>query len=77
MKVEISIKSEQLDVKDLHALLQAIRTCEVSTFPQKLIRIAVVAPQMSSRAMEMLLKGIDPPYDIGPIVISLDNKEGK
>lgn len=75
MKVTISIKSEQLNVEDLHALLQAIRTCEVSTFPQKLIGISVIAPDMSSRAMEMLLKSIDPPYEIGPVVIPFNSEE--
>lgn len=71
MKSNITIKSEQLNPEDLHALLQAVRTCETSHFPEKLIGISVTVPEMSTRAMEMLLKSINPPYDLGPVVINV------
>jgi len=72
MKITISIKSDQLDAEALRVLLQAIRTCEMSHFPTKLINISIVAPEMSTEEMKTLLTGIEPPYDVGPIVLELD-----
>lgn len=71
MKSSITIKSEQLNPEDLHDLLQAIRSCEMSSFPEKLISISMTVPEMSTKAMEMLLKSIEPPYDMGPVVIKM------
>lgn len=74
MKTDIRIKSEQLTKEALHALLQAIRSCEVSTFPEKPISISIIAPELTVKETTNLLTSIDPPYDFGPIIISPESE---
>ena len=66
MKVEISLTSDQLDKEDIQALLQAIRACEMATFPKKEISIKVEAPDLSMGDMGEILRSIKPPYGHGP-----------
>ena len=68
MKVNMSIKTDQLDKEDIRALLQAIRNCEMSTFPEKEIYVSVEAPDMTSEDMTDILMSINPPYDYGPVI---------
>ena len=75
VKVNMSIKSLDLDKEDLRALLQAIRDCEMSTFPEKKIYVSVEAPDMSSADMTDVLKSIKPPYDYGPVIYKYKGKE--
>lgn len=70
MRTNTSIKSEELNKEDLRALLQAIRDCEMATFPQKHIYVAVEVPDMTSEDMTELLSSIKPPYGHGPVVFS-------
>lgn len=66
MKVKVSLTSDQLDKEDLRALLQAIRACEMATFPDKEISIMVEAPDLSMDEMGEILRSIKPPYKRGP-----------
>lgn len=68
MEVSFSVKSDQLDKEDIRALLQAIRGCEMATFPEKEIYVSVEAPDMSTSEMTDLLRSIKPPYDHGPAI---------
>jgi len=77
MKINMSIKSEQLNKEDLRALLQAIRDCEMSTFREKEIFIGVEAPDMSGSDMTDVLTSIKPPYDYGPVIFKYSDKEGR
>jgi len=77
MKVDISIKSDQLNVEDLRALLQAVRDCEMSTFPEKEIYISVEAPDMSESDMTDILTSIKPPYDYGPVIFKYRDEGGQ
>ena len=66
MKMEVVLSSEQLDKEDLRALIQAIRACETTTFPEKEIKIAVEAPDLSMVDMDDIIRSIKPPYRHGP-----------
>jgi len=66
MKVELSLTSDQLEKEDIRALIQAIRACEMSTFPEKEISIKVEAPDLSMDDMGEILRSIKPPYRHGP-----------
>jgi len=68
MKINMSIKSDELNKEDLRALMQAVRDCEMATFPEKKIYISVEAPDMSSDDMTDILTSIKPPYDYGPVI---------
>jgi len=67
MKVNLSIQSDQLNKEDLCALLQAIRDCEMATFPDKWIYVSAEAPELSADEMTEILMSIKPPYNHGPV----------
>jgi len=75
MKVNFSIKSDQLDKEDIRALLQAIRDCEMATFPEKELYVTVEALDMTSEDMTEVLTSIKPPYDYGPVIFKYRDKE--
>lgn len=77
MKVNMSIKSDQLTKEDLRALLQAIRDCEMATFPDKKIYIGAEVPELSSADMTDILLSIKPPYDYGPVIFKYRDKESQ
>ena len=76
MKVNLSVKSDQLDKEDLRALLQAIRDCEMATFPDKEIYVSVEAPELSTDEMTEILTSIKPPYNYGPVIFKYVKEEG-
>ncbi|MBA7670191.1 hypothetical protein ES703_78336 [subsurface metagenome] len=76
MKVNLSVKSDQLNKEDLRALLQAIRDCEMATFPDKEIYVAAEAPELSTDEMTEILTSIKPPYNYGPVIFKYAEKEG-
>uniref|UniRef100_A0A6M3X6B3 Uncharacterized protein n=1 Tax=viral metagenome TaxID=1070528 RepID=A0A6M3X6B3_9ZZZZ len=67
MEVDISLKSDQLNKEDLRALLQAIRDCEMATFPNKEISIWVEVPDFTSAECTEILMSIKPPFNHGPV----------
>jgi len=69
VKVNISVKSDQLNKEDLRALLQAIRDCEMATFPDKEIYVLCEVPEMTEDDTRDILTSIKPPYDYGPLVL--------
>ena len=75
MRIVVSIKSDQLTKEDLRALLQAIRDCEMATFPNKEIYISAEAPDLRSEDMTDILTSIKPPYDYGPVIFKFRDKE--
>ena len=75
MKVNLSVKSDQLNKEDLRALLQAIRDCEMATFPDKEIYVSAEAPDMSESDMTDILTSIKPPYNYGPVIFKYRDKE--
>ena len=68
MKVNVSIKSDQLTKEDLRALLQAIRDCEMATFPDKEIYISAEVPELSEDDSAEILTSIKPPYHYEPVI---------
>jgi hypothetical protein len=75
MKVNLSVKSDQLNKEDLRALLQAIRDCEMATFPDKEIYVSAEAPQLNADEMTEILTSIKPPYNYGPMIFKYAEKE--
>ena len=75
MKINLAIKSDELDKEDLRALLQAIRTIEQTAFQEKKIYVSVEAPDMTSEDMTEILTSINPPYDYGPVIFKFVDKE--
>lgn len=71
MKTTIYLQSEQLDKEDLRTLLQAIRLCEMATFPSKEIYIKVEIPELSTDEVTKILTSIKPPFKWGPKIIPL------
>jgi excisionase family DNA binding protein len=65
MKTTIQLQSDQLSKEDVRALLQAIRLCEVATFPDKEIRVLVDVPELTTAETEEILTSIKPPYKYG------------
>ncbi len=74
MKVNLSVKSNQLNKEDLRALLQAIRDCEVATFPDKEIYVSAEVPELSTDKMTEILVSIKPPYNYGPVIFRYAGK---
>ena len=62
MKVNVSVRSEQLNKEDVRALLQAIRDCEKANFPDKEIAITCVVPEMQVEDLTYVLESIKPPF---------------
>lgn len=77
MKVNLSVKSDQLSKEDLRALLQAIRDCEKATFPDKEIYVSAEAPELSTDEMTEILTSIKPPYDYGPVIFKYAEEQEK
>jgi len=75
LKVNMSIKSDQLNKEDLRALLQAVRDCEMATFPNKEIYVSAEVPELSSDDMTDILTSIKPPYNYGPVIFKYKEKE--
>ncbi len=75
MKVNMSIKSDQLNKEDLRALLQAVRDCEMATFPNKGIYVSAEVPELSSDDMTDILTSIKPPYNYGPVIFKYKKRE--
>ena len=74
MKVNLSVKSDQLNKDDLRALLQAIRDCEMATFPDKEIYVSAEAPELSTDEITEIVTSIKPPYNYGPVVFKYEEK---
>lgn len=68
MRINLSIKSDELDKDDLRALLQALRTIEQTAFKDKKIFISCEAPDMSNEDMAEVLCSIRPSYNYGPVI---------
>lgn len=68
MKTVITISSQELNEKDVHALLQAVRDCEIANFPDKNISIIAEVPELSTDAVNAILTGIKPPFKYGPMM---------
>ncbi|GAI27216.1 unnamed protein product [marine sediment metagenome] len=75
MKINLSVKSDQLNKEDLRALLQAIRDCEMATFPDKEVYVSAEAPELSTDEMTEILTSIKPPYTYGPVIFKYVEKE--
>jgi hypothetical protein len=71
MKTTIHVQSDQLNKEDVRALLQAIRLCEMDTFPKKEIYIKVELPELSTDEVTKILTSIKPPFKWGPKIIPL------
>ena len=68
MKVKITLESKELTKKDLQALLQAIRTCEQESFPDKEIFIWIDVPELPTVDVAKIFLSIKPPFRFGPII---------
>jgi len=66
MKTTIHLQSDRLNKEDVRALLQAIRLCEMATFPDKKIRILVEVPELTTAETNEILKSIKPSFKYGP-----------
>jgi len=65
MEVKLTIESKQLSKEELRALIQAIRDCEQTSFPDKEIFIWIDAPELNSEDATEILDSIKPPYKYG------------
>jgi len=74
MKTTIPLQSDQLNKEDVRALLQAIRLCEMATFPDKEIYVRIEVPELSVGDMTEIVKSIKPPFKWGPKIIMLRPK---
>lgn len=78
MKVNVQVKSEQLNKEDLRFLLQAIRDCEQKNFKDKEIFIGAEAPDLTTDEMGEILKSIIPPFTYGPVIFKyVEHPEGE
>jgi len=77
MKINLSVTSDQLNKEDLRALLQAIRDCEMATFPDKEIYVSAEAPELGTDEMTEILTSIKPPYYYGPVIFKYEEKESR
>ena len=73
MKVKLTLESRQLSREDLRLLVQSIRDCEQTSFPDKEISILIEVPELSTAECNQILASIKPPYGYGPFVVRLDN----
>jgi hypothetical protein len=69
MKTTILSQSDQLNKEDVRSLLQAIRLCEMATFPNKEIYIKVEVPDLTADETNEILQSIKPPFKWGPKII--------
>lgn len=72
MNIRLTVGSDQLSKQDLQRLIQAIRDCEQSSFPDKEISIRIEAPELSAAECRQILASIKPPYKYryGPFPIT-------
>ena len=68
MKVNISIRSDQLSIEDLRALLQAVRDCEQATFPDKQVHVFIEVPELDMAECTEILMSTKPPFKYGPVI---------
>lgn len=68
MKVKLTVESNELTKEDLKSLLQAIRDCEQSTFPDKKISILADVPELTTDETVEVLKSIEPRYKYGAVM---------
>lgn len=68
MKTNILLWSQELTREDLRLLLQAIRDCEQSNFPEKFIGIFTSADDLTTAECEEIIASIKPPFKYGPRV---------
>ncbi len=67
--VKLTIESQQLTREELRTLIQAIRTCEQASFPDKEIFMLIEVPELSKEECHEILASIKPPYKHGPTII--------
>ena len=58
-------------------MLQAVRDCEMATFPEKEISVFIEVPDLLMAECTKILTSIKPPYDYGPIIIRNKDKGGQ
>lgn len=75
MNIKVSVKSKQLDKEELRLLIQGIRTCEQTSFPEKEISIWIEVPELTQAECEEILASIKPPYKYGPVIIDKDKMD--
>ena len=67
LKVKLTFESQQLSKEELRLLIQAIRDCEQTSFPDKEIFIWIEVPELSNAECNEILASIKPPYRHGPV----------
>jgi len=76
MKMNVVVYSEDLTKDDLRLLLQSIRDCEQTSFPDKTIVVAVFVPELSTQEVTEILSQMKPPFKQGPVVLAgVSNKD--
>ena len=68
MKTNMILYSDELTKEDLRLLLQAIRDCEQTNFPEKFIGIFVSVDDLTTAECEEIIASIKPPFKYGPRV---------
>jgi len=77
MEVKVTIRSKELSKEELQVLLQAIRDCEIKSFPNKEISIWIEVPELTSAECAEILASIKPPYKYGPVILPRKHKGGR
>ena len=62
MKVKLTVDSDQLTKEELRLLLQSIRDCEQTSFPDKEISVWIEVPELTAEECAEILVSIKPPY---------------
>jgi len=75
VNIKVSVESKQLDKEELRLLIQSIRTCEQTSFPEKEISVWIEVPQLTQAECEEILASIKPPYKYGPVIIDKDKED--
>ena len=65
MKFELTFESQQLSKEEVRLLVQAIRDCEQTSFPDKEIFIWIEVPELSMAECNEILASIKPPTSTG------------
>lgn len=75
MNIKVSVESKQLDKEELRLLIQSIRTCEQTSFPEKEISLWIEVPELTQAECEEIMVSIKPPYKYGPVIIDKNKME--
>ena len=70
MKFKLTCESRELSKEEVRLLIQAIRDCEQTSFPDKEMYIWIEVSQLSMAECSEILASIKPPYRHRPVILN-------